>query len=252
MESVFEQTHFYAFRNSETIQLAHDVVKSCEDENVTTLKIVAETQDLKDVCNSADAAYGTGTDATLTEEVIKYDHLRDDDVTGIKYVAMGWAKNKDAAKSSAGKLIVKSLNKYSTRIIRENLATETTMIRSWYGDVQDSLELQNALNLLGILSWSDDLNQNNETFNTKYVQRSQLIGNNQSLESVTDLLPTMHKKYNHLLHTIDALHLLDKTGAYTAVVAKINGLIQQANDRAAARRKGGSDGTAAAKPTINN
>jgi hypothetical protein len=236
MENVFSRARFDLYRNGEAIQLAHDVVKACNDADATELKIAPATTALGNVVSSTDEAYDGVSGYTLTEEVIGLDDVRDDDIVGIKGVATGYKKHYNPNLSEAGSVIVKSLDKYSVRIDRENLATETTIIRNWYAEVTNDALLLAALVLLNLKDWADHLNTTNELFNTKYLLRSQDIGDKAQLPSVGDLLPTLKKEYSALIEEIAALHFLDKgKGTYTNLVNQIEALIEQYNVRAKAR-----------------
>lgn len=248
MEQTFSKARFDLYRNSEAIQLAYDVVKSCNDNNAVTLKIDAATNALGSLCAIADNAFSTNAGSNLTEEIVALDHLRDEGITGIKQVAMGWAKHKNQTKKEAAKLIVASLKKFSTNIAQQNLATETTILRNWYDDVQSNAALKAALTTLDLLAWADDVNNDNNAFNAKYVLRSQQIGNNQNLETVGEVLPNLVRQFKKLLHRIDSLNNLDETNAYKALIDKINGLIKQYNDRAKTRISSGNT-TTPATPT---
>ncbi|CAF3883038.1 unnamed protein product [Rotaria sp. Silwood1] len=233
----FLKPRFDLFQQGECLQFAHDVIKACIDADATKLKIDAETNDLNTSATSGDAAYGGPGISTLTEEVIGSDHLRDDAITGIRNVALGYCKHYDPALRAAGKIILASLNKYSTHIARENLANETTIIRNWYADTKSHTNIKDAIQLLNLKSWTDYLNTQNEAFDVKYVQRSQVIGNNAQLTTVADVLPTLQKKYRVLIDVIEALHTLDKTKlVYTPLVNQINGITQQYNTRAKTRQ----------------
>jgi hypothetical protein len=232
----FLKPRFDLYQQGECLQITHDVVKACNDANAKQLKIDAETNDLDTAATSADAAYGGPGINSLTEEVIGFDHLRDDAIIGIKNVAFGYCKHYDPALRAAGKIVVASLNKYSTNIARENLANETTIIRNWYADTKTHTETKDAVVLLSLKDWTDYLNTQNEAFDAKYLQRSQVIGNNAQLTTVADLLPTLQKKFRVLLEEISALNTIEKSKlVYTALINQINGIIQQYNTRAKTR-----------------
>ena len=233
----FLKPKFHLYQSGESVQIAHDVVKACNDAGATPLKIDAETNDLNTVSNSADAAYGGVGVNALTEEVIGFDHLRDDGIIGITNCALGYSRHYDAAIKAAGKTVLASIRKYSTHIASENLATETVMLRNWYADTLGHINTKDALQLLNITSWATHINTQNEAFDAKYLQRSQIIGNNAQLATVTDLLPTLQKKFKALIKIIDAENTVDKTKKiYAALINQINGIIQQYNNRAVIRQ----------------
>jgi len=70
-------------------------------------------------------------------------------------------------------------------------------------------------------------------FDTKYVLRSNNIGDKNTVSSVTDLLPTLQKTFRKLLNNIDSRNELDDTKLlYIYLINQINTLIEQYNTRA--------------------
>ncbi len=249
----FLKPRFDLFQQGECLQISHDVVKACIDGDVIKLKIDVETNELNTAASNGDAAYGGPGINSLTEEVIGLDHLRDLALVGIRSIALGYSKHYDISLRKAGKLVLTSLNKYSTHIASENLATETTMIRNWYADTIQQNNIKDAIEVLNLKDWTTYLNTQNEAFDLKYLERSQIIGNNAQLNTVADVLPTLQKKFRTLLSLITALNTLDKTKlVYVSLINQINGIIQQYNTRAKTRQAINTAAIKAAKEAAKN
>lgn len=232
----FYSIRFDLYQQGESVQTIHDIVAACINGNPSKLLIDALVNEVKANSDKADKAYGGVQANALTEEIIGHDHFRDDGIIGVRSVAVGYSRHFDEAKRKAGKLIVKSLNKYSHNIAQENMPTETTMLRNWCKDTKDNAELKAAVSLLVILDWADYINTQNEAFDSKYLKRSQIIGDNAELEKLAAILITAIRSVKHLLKRIDSLNELDEgKGTYTALINQINAIIKQSNDRAKAR-----------------
>ena len=118
---------------------------------------------------------------------------------------------------------------YQLGIQLQNYQAETATLNSLIGDWENKPELVAALTTLGLTDWKEELKNTNNTFNTKYILRTQEYGA-ASPENIKSKREEANAVYYELRNFIVAYATINATNPlYTKTVNELNALITQYN-----------------------
>ena len=192
---MIKSVYFNSLTKGDFIAFMSDVVTLYNRVSHPTLApyVIALTDAVADL----KTAYGQERGSVLTDSVQEMNKRRDDAIRGIKTIAKGYLFHADPTVRGAADLLLRSMNKYSKRINklnqREKSATIKALLNEWTNDVM----LADAINLLHLQDWKQELSATNTDFRTIFLDRVQGEAE-KSVPPVTRQRPAVTEVYRTL------------------------------------------------------
>lgn len=222
--------HLPILRNAEYLQFLKDFVTIVQRNNPQTLNVEAKYTALLNRINELDSLFMRLLANENTQVLVDLDTKRDNAITGITYIAMGYSKHSEPTLQSAAQKILDNLSTYGSGIARLNYQAETATLTNIINDWENKPELTAALTTLNLTDWKNELKTVNTQFNDTYINRTQEYGNT-SPETLKQKREVTNTDYYALRDRINALHTLVETlpSPYDTVINQLNALIEQYN-----------------------
>jgi hypothetical protein len=226
--AIISGIHLPSLRNSEFSQFSSDVLELVKRNDPAALKaeeaynaFKAENDNLTNLLNPEKGSM-------LTAQIEAADDRRDEVVTGINFVVLGYTHHYDPITRNHAVVLQRNLSQYGGgSLARENYQSESAGISSMLADWDSKPELAAALTALNLDGWKDELALANKAFNDLYMNRN---------EEVTAVNPVsvraqrvlMGEQYFDLRDLIASYHTIFKGAApYGATVNQLNGIIDK-------------------------
>ena len=181
-------------------------------------------------------------ESSYSPEIQALDTLRDSYFKGIYQVINGFTKHFDPRTREAATLLSKNIKLYGPEINKLNYQAETSVIDSMTKDWENKPELADAITLLNLRDWRDEIKRKNTEFDTLYTQRTQEYGG-RTQDKLKNKREEVAQAYQVLVDNLNARNTLDDTGKYTKVTNELNALSDQYTNMLHTRqgRRGGED-----------
>lgn len=216
------------YRNGEYLQYMKDVLELVNKQDVTTLLLTAQRDDLTTIVTSIDEAFQQSLGSALTQEIIDLDERRDKAFIGFKTLLNGFTYHADAAKQLHAEAAITTLNNYGNGVTRKSYQEETAIVNSLINDFETNIELVTALSALGITDWLTELKDANEAFAAKYLERVGETAAN-PLTNISELRTQATAAFRTLISHIEAHKVLGSDDAYALLESEIDVLTKQYN-----------------------
>ena len=152
---------------------------------------------LSDAVVDLNAAYRQERGSYLTSSVEELDERRSNAIRGIKAVARAYAYHADSLLRQAAALLLDNMNKYNKRIDKLNYLEKSTTIRALLREWTNEVMLADAINLLHLQDWKQELSAANTTFRTVYLDRVQEEGR-KAIPPISTQRPAITELYRTL------------------------------------------------------
>jgi hypothetical protein len=211
------------YRNGLFIGFITDILSILSKYNLVALKLDAIIAVLTANLSKLNEVYVIAQKNKNTEAIELLDIRRDMAVQGIQGVVESYLKYYENNFVEAAKLLIDTIYKYDKRIDKQNYLLETETIRSLVSDFDTDLALKNALVLLHLTNWANELKNANNDFNTTYLIR------NDELAALPDVnlselrTPTI-ANFIDFEETIFSLNKLNPNLEYAEIMGKIEEL----------------------------
>ena len=216
-------------RNIEFIIFANNIVQAIERIGAATLNIVAELADFKTKIGSVEAMHKKLQSNPITEELVTLDGGRDEAAIGIVTVIDGYSRHFTPEIANAANLLKQHLKPYGSEITSQHYQSETGTIQEIIADWETETALTNALALLNLTAWKDELKTLNITFNEKFLDRSHEYGS-ESPVTLKQRREMATQAYYELRDMLDAYARINKNSAdFQNAVNDINAIIDHYN-----------------------
>jgi len=217
-------------RNANYLQFQKDFLEIISRNNPAVLQIETKYNDLSDKTNELENLFKKVLANPISQELLVLDERRDAAVNGIYYLALGNSYHYDSNLKQAADALLANIKLYGSGIARLNYQAETATINSLINDWDNKPELSQAIDILGLKAWKDELGSINTEFSTRYLDRTQDYGN-ATPETLKIKREETNTVYYALRDRINALHLLVETppSPYSTVINQLNALIEQYN-----------------------
>ena len=226
------------FRNAELLKYANTSADLVDGNNPATLVIVPQLTAFRSRISEAEALFIMPRESSYSPEIQALDTLRDSYFKGIYQVINGFTKHFDLRTRQAATLLSKNIKLYGPEINKLNYQAETSVIDSMIND----WEIADAITLLNLRDWSDEIKRKNTEFDTLYTQRTQEYGG-RTQDKLKNKREEVAQAYQVLVDNLNARNTLDDTGKYTKVTNELNALSDQYTNMLHTRqgRRGGED-----------
>lgn len=225
---MINKPYFPKYRVSELSQFLTDALSVCSKYNPVSLQIDQQVDKVKEQQQALSEVFNNASGSSISNELVELDQRRDDCITGIRLCAEGFSYYFDATLRQAGAAILKSISNYGNNIQRLNYQSETSTINSLIGDWQKSNDLTNALSVLNLTAWAEQLKVFNDQFNARYLARIE-EGAAAPQNNATELKKPAIAAFRELSDNIDARALLSKDGSYDKLISELNLLTDKYN-----------------------
>ncbi len=212
-------------RNAELLQFCNTTVELVESNDPTFLKVEPQLNPFKARIAEAEVLFILPRDSVFSAELQALDTQRDKNFKGINQVVQAYLKHYDPVIQNAANQLSRNIKLYGNQITRLNYQAQTSVIESIITDWNQKPELAEAIDLLHLKGWKDELKQNNTNFNSIYTQRTQEYGG-RTQDKLRDKREEVAQAYLVLVQNINARKTLDETGMYNKVTNEINALIE--------------------------
>ena len=228
--------NFRLLRNAELLQFMDYIIKAVERNNPTALKLDAKLLALKNVYTQLDALFKLPQDSLLTNDLQALDAKRDLAVRGISKLVDAYLNHFDPAYVDAAKLLERNLTMYGSQIYNMNYQAESTTLTNLIEDWTTQSSLADAVALLGLGDWKDDLNTNNSDFITRYSERNQEYST-ESLDKIKAKRIEVYTAYYAVRDLITSYATIDSSVAgYQQLIREFNSYIDQYSTLLASRK----------------
>jgi len=217
-------------RNANYLQFQKDFLAIISRNDPSALKVESKYDDLTAKTEELESLFKKALANPISKELLELDGRRDDAVNGIYYTALANSYHYDTATKQAADALLANINLYGSGIARLNYQAETATINNMITDWENKPELVDAINILKLKAWKDELSTVSTEFGSRYLDRTQDYGN-ATPETLKLKREETDAVYYALRDRINALHLLIETppSPYSTVINQLNALIQQYN-----------------------
>lgn len=215
-------------RNAEYLQFMKNVATLVQDNDPAVLNVVAQEAALVSSNAILDGLFKTQLANQITQELVLLDERRDRAINGLFFVVSGFMYHYDAPKAQAASVLNDNLKLYGSGIAKQNYQAETASIASIVNDWETKIVLTDAINLLNLKDWKDELKAVNTLFDEKYLARTQEYG-----AANPDTLKAKREEANAIYYTLrdflNSFSIVQPSAANTKVTNEINALVDQYN-----------------------
>jgi hypothetical protein len=229
-------------RNAEYLQFMKDTLSLTEANNPSALEIQPHYDALLEQVADLETLFRLSQASEFTEEIQALDQRRDRAISGIRQTVEGHCSHFLPETANAARLLSNNISLYGIEIERQNYQAQTAGLNGIVSDWTNKPELTEAMGLLKLNDWKDELAVANKLFNEKYLQRTQQYGAATD-ETISSEKAETNQLYYTLRDNIMARATINNTPAHEKTVSEINALIDQYNrliDARAPKAKGNS------------
>ena len=215
-------------KNADYLQFMKDTLALTARNNQTALNIVPQYEALAQQVADLETLFRVSQASELSQEVLQLDFRRDSALSGIRQVVDGYSNHFLPATANAAKLLQANLKLYGQDIERMNYRAETSTLNGIISDWESKAPLTDAMTLLNLKAWKDEMKAANILFNETYLERTEEYGA-ASEETISSEKAETNNLYYKLRDNIVARATIDNTSAYVKIINDLNALIEQYN-----------------------
>jgi hypothetical protein len=216
------------------VQFYSDVLTVCKNGNPPALNIQQQWSALDSSFALLNQSFKKEQASLLTGDLIAHDLRRDNAIICLRKLADSYTNHHDAAKQKARNQLLMVIDKYGSGISRMNYHAETSVLEKLVADLQSNANNTAAVKMLGLDDTVTELKAANELFSKTYLDR---VGEaaSKDLTAAGTLAQECRDNYNTLVKHIEANATINPSEAYTALINKLNNLIEKFNTTVATR-----------------
>jgi hypothetical protein len=225
---------YYLLRGNEMLQCLTQLVAIVKGNDPQKLpKVAATCTDVEGFIPLLTELISKDAQSALTEKIVEADALRDQHIIGISEVLTGFGKHFQPDKAGAGILVLRVIDKHG-KVADLSYNAETAAVHEIIDEIAGKKELKDAVLLLGINDWFDELKKSNEHFNALYLSR---VDENatEPQGNVVDTRKAATVACKKMMDTIQSAANLNDTGDYDVLITKLNELVHSYKDLLAHR-----------------
>lgn len=225
---MFNSINLRQLRNAAYLQFMRLLIQLVNDNDPATLKIRAQLDELQRQYDAFNTLYLLPRGNRISKEIAALDLRRDNALVGFLAIVSGETRSFIPERKAAALLLDENLRKYGTEISGLNYQEQSTVITNLIEDWEAEEELRDALTTLGLNEWKEELNESNNEFISRYIERTKELAEG-SDENLKMIRLDFNQAYYTLLKWIESFATVDPTNSYDVVVRQINMLIEQYN-----------------------
>ncbi|MCZ4696281.1 hypothetical protein DWB61_16585 [Ancylomarina euxinus] len=233
---MFSSIHLTLLRHNEFIQFITNLSGIINANDLETLKLKSESDDLTALLATITALYKPDLGSQLTKLLEQDDERRDRALVGIQSLIEAYTNHYDEAKKEAALALALSLKKFGTGIARQNYQAETATITAIIEEWKRETNLIAGLSKLSLNEWVGELGTANSQFDTHYIDRVKEDAAAPDVKLIA-LRKEAIQSYRTLTNRIQAFATIGEEPAYAAIINECNSLIEKYNSVVNARSK---------------
>jgi len=224
---MFLTIYYYNYRNAEFLELMNSIDQIILESNIESL--VQLHGKFKAKLGSLEIVFKTSLKNPLTDPIHKEDNSRDNAHVGFVKVIEGYTLFSDIEKANAAKAILATIKNHGSDIINLNLREETAVLKSLINELETTPALSDALSLLNVEDWVNDIKTYNLNCETLLIERAELKSAMRQV-STKELKLEITTIFKKMAKLIEAHITLESEGGYETLKNKINDQIKDFND----------------------
>ncbi len=221
------------FRKGDLVQYFNNVLDIVTEERATVLKIEKQRSNLAEIMERFNVSWQPNRGSELTPQIKQLDEERGSLFMGLKLTVDAWALhhyNKDF--KNAAFLISDKIGAISDSVPRMRYQQETATLNALISDFKD--ELKEEIKLLGLNKWVEILQNVNNSFDEKYLERTIALSSEQE-GVVLQLRTEASESFRKLISIFEARMLVaeaeeENMSAYETMKNMLNELTEQYNE----------------------
>ena len=217
-------------RNANYLQFQKDFLAIVSRNNPAELQVESRYDELLAKTEELESLFKKVLANPISQELLVLDSRRDDAINGIYYTALAYSYHFDKKTKQSADELLANISLYGSGIARLNYQAETATLTNLINDWENKPELAQAIDILNLKSWKEELQAINTEFGTRYLDRTQDYGN-ATPETLKLKREETNTVYYGLRDRINALDILVETppSPYSTVINQLNALIEQYN-----------------------
>jgi hypothetical protein len=215
-------------RNAEFIQFCNDFTSLVNSNDPSDLSVQPQYNAMVQQVTELESLFKNALNNPITAEIEALDFRRDQAINGITGIINAYSYHFNPDYIQPALVLQNNLKVYGTGIARDNLLSETAIIKNMIIDWETKPELIDALDDLNLNSWKNELKNANEIFNDKYLARTQDYATASPDNQKSKRLEVM-TAYYELRKFLDAFYVIQNSPAYQKAINELNALIDQYN-----------------------
>ena len=168
---MIDKLYFNKLDNAEFLQFMRSVIEVYNRAAHATLTPFLTP--LSDALVDLSKAFGAERRNSLTDDIQELNKRRSDAIRGIKKLANSYTFHYDLTVRDAAALLLYSMNNYDRYIDKLSYQAKTLTINKLVGEWNADPQLSNALTLLHLQDWVQELSAVNAAFEQTYLDRVQ-------------------------------------------------------------------------------
>lgn len=217
-----------SYRNGEFLRYMKDVLELVNKQDVTTLLLTTQRDDLATIVTCMDAVLHQSSKSTiLNQEIIELEERREKAYTRFRVMLNGFNHHADETQKLHAETEMNVLKKYDNEMNGKSSEEKTDLVTGLVNSFERKTALVTTLGDL-VIGWLTELKEANKAFVAKYFER---IGE-AVVNPVTDMMELRIQAiaaYKVLISNIEAYKALRNNEAYVLLESEINVLTKQYN-----------------------
>ncbi len=228
-------------RNPELLQFIRHLLDIVLKLDPDKLKVGEQTNTLKNALTVTERAFKKETSSMLTDVLVELDEKRDKLLVGIGYCVDAFLHHYEDERRAAAVLLKDHLASFGRSIARENYMRESALINKLVSDWRTKPELKKAMMELDLSMWIKNLNDLNELFNVRYLERNRELGNI-SGEAFTEKKEELITAYEKLIARMNSYHdIMEGAEPFATAANDVNALNEKYQLLMARRKRNDSE-----------
>jgi len=225
-------------RNPEILQFVRQLLVIVLGPDPEKLKVGPQTQALQNSLTVAERIFKKDVSSPLTDVLVDLDEKRDKLLVGIRTNVDSFTYHFNEETRTASLRLKDHLATFGSSITKENYMRESALINKLVTDWRSNPELSNSVAALNLQLWVQKLDDANELFNSRYLERNKVMGNI-STDAFREKKEELSVAYDKLIARLNSHYDIQEGAEPFATVARqINELIDKYHLLIIGRKRG--------------
>ncbi len=233
---MFLSIYLTHLRHNEFIQFITNLLGIIKANDLETLKLKSESDDLTALLVTLTALYKPDLGSQLTKLLEEDDERRDRAFVGIQSLIDAYTNHYDGATQNAALSLSASLKKFGARVTKQNYQGETAILTAIVEEWRREENLTASVSKLKLDRWVGELSEANTQFDTHYLARVKEDAAAPDVKIIA-LRKEAIQSYRTLTNRIQAFATIGEVPVYAAIINECNSLIEKYNSVVNARNK---------------
>lgn len=221
--------YYRKLRIGEFIQFIKQLLKFCQEKNPELLGVDKQVKTLEQRWNELEQLFKKDAGSELTITLEKQDERRDKAISGLRLFFESITYHFDTVKRKAGQMLLNVIEKYGKGIAKKGYQEESAILSGIVKDWDNDPANMEALRLLNVEDWKNELQGANDSFDEVYRQRTSELTNIPEASATELREPVMDAFREFAKHLSAHATLTEDAKAHEDLAALLNKHIEQYN-----------------------